>query len=118
MKRITIALALLAGLVLSACSPATGGGRTQLAAEEVRSTFIGRKWQNDVGLFHFGRDGTYTYKRKNESKTRGPWPYRIRGDGVVVHPGWTHYTFYRNGDGSYTYYHSRNGKYYPAEPGG
>lgn len=116
MRQATVAFLLLVGIAFQASLAAAGGGRTQLTAQEVQRIFIGKPWRNNVGTFLFRRDGTYHYERQWSGKS---WDghYRMSKEGVLI-GNTTRYTFYRNGDGSYTYYHSRNGKYYPAEPGG
>ncbi|MEO9614418.1 MAG: hypothetical protein ABJG86_18625 [Nitratireductor sp.] len=115
MRQVIIALTLLAGFALSACSTATGGGRTQLTAEEVRSTFVGQPWRGPSGVFLFKRNGTYTHDFDRGGTYVGN--YTIQASGVLKGET-TNYTFFRNADGSYTYFHSRSGRYYPAKPGG
>lgn len=96
-------------------SVTTRAGETQLTPEEVRATFIGTPWHGPGGAFLFRENGTYTYKDFDKSEPRGTWSYSMRADGSLE-GGSTTYSFYRNDDGSYRYFHSRSNNYYPARP--
>jgi len=89
-------------------------GETKLTPDEVRATFIGKPWHSPNGAFLFRKEGTYTYKRFNQSEPRGTWSYRMNADGTLE-GGSTSYTFYKNADG-YRYFHSRSGQFYLAIP--
>lgn len=87
--------------------------RTKLSQSEVRSTFVNKHWHSRSWTFFFSNNGTYTVVGRKKPETHGPWKYRIASDGTLK-GNTTHYTFYRNKDGTFSYYHSRNRKFYRA----
>ncbi|MCP4284492.1 MAG: hypothetical protein GY792_08580 [Gammaproteobacteria bacterium] len=106
-----IALLFITSLVLSGCTTPADADRTQLTAAEVQSTFIGRKWRSPGGTFLFN-SSTYTYW-PNSGRRLDANNYEMLPDGTL-HGASTSYTFYRNEDGTYSYYHSRTKRMIPA----
>ncbi|NGO53483.1 hypothetical protein [Allomesorhizobium camelthorni] len=116
MKSQTI-LSLMAVAWLAGCSATTSSSeRTQLTTAEVQATFIDHSWRGPRGRFFFQLGGgAYTYQDDSGWSHHGS--YTLLPNGVIKGTT-TRYTFYRMPDGSYVYYHSHSGRYYPAKPVG
>lgn len=108
---------ILSALVIGCSARPSGpdGARgTRLTAEEVRATFVGKRWEGSSGVFLFLEDGTYTYKSTKTTTEWGPWRYTINQDGSVTGATAT-YTFYRIGS-AFRYHNSESNEFYLALP--